>query len=298
MISRLVLRNFQKHENLAVDFGEGVTTIVGPTDSGKSAVLRALKFVCLNKPNGTAFVRHGKKQCSVTLTTDGTKIVRRRGKGRNEYRTGGQVYKAFGTEVPKPVAAILNVGPDSFQGQMDGPYWLGLPPGNLSKVLNEVVDLSLIDSSVRELGQVYRESLIETKLTKKRFREAVRERERLRPAVERDVALKAVEALAEAAEKTQGKIERLQEGLSHALGSLRTARRLSGRLEALERGERAFSAMESELTDSREKIERLSTLIDEVERMQTKVRRTTAAYDAASASLGEIKICPSCGNPI
>lgn len=41
MIRRIVLRNFQNHRRLRIDLDPRVTTVVGPSDAGKSAVVRA-----------------------------------------------------------------------------------------------------------------------------------------------------------------------------------------------------------------------------------------------------------------
>ena len=47
-LSRLSLTNFQKHERLALDLDPRLTSIAGDSDRGKSAVLRALAWLCLN----------------------------------------------------------------------------------------------------------------------------------------------------------------------------------------------------------------------------------------------------------
>lgn len=57
---KLRIQNFQAHKDTTIEF-DRITTIVGPSDIGKSAVLRALKWVAKNEPNGTSFVRDGDK---------------------------------------------------------------------------------------------------------------------------------------------------------------------------------------------------------------------------------------------
>ncbi len=63
----LQLVNFQVHTGLIIDFSPGITTIVGPTDHGKSSILRALRWVCLNDLSGEQFIREGRKSCAVCL---------------------------------------------------------------------------------------------------------------------------------------------------------------------------------------------------------------------------------------
>lgn len=57
---RLLIENFQSHEQTEVFFTEGLNVFVGPSDSGKSAILRALRWVLYNEPKGTDFIRAGK----------------------------------------------------------------------------------------------------------------------------------------------------------------------------------------------------------------------------------------------
>ena len=37
--------NFQSHANTKLNFDEGVNVIIGPSDSGKTAVIRAMKWI-------------------------------------------------------------------------------------------------------------------------------------------------------------------------------------------------------------------------------------------------------------
>lgn len=144
-LTRLVLRNFQRHRRLVLSLDPKVTTIIGDTDAGKSAVLRALRWACRNKPNGADFVRHGQKRCRVLVRTAEHKIERRRGK-TNSYLLDGSELKAFGSDVPFPVQKVLRLTDLNFQLQHDSPFWFALSAGELAQRLNEIVNLSKIDS--------------------------------------------------------------------------------------------------------------------------------------------------------
>lgn len=148
MLTRMTIQNFQRHRRLAVDFDPGVTTIVGASDSGKSAVLRALRWVVTNTPGGAAFVTHGARGAVVRVSVDGHTITRRRGGSANTYEIDGQELRAFGTGVPDPIADVFNVGPENFQGQHDAPYWFTDTAGQVSRNLNSVVDLEIIDTAM------------------------------------------------------------------------------------------------------------------------------------------------------
>lgn len=160
---RLTLSNFQKHETLDISFSR-VTSILGSSDEGKSAILRALRWLCLNDMGGEDFITHGKKKTEVEIAIQHEqskpvhhiKRIRTRGGNTNTYEMGGETFKSFGTNVPDTVAEALNISDINFQGQHDPPFWFALPPGEISRRLNAVIDLSIIDNSLFNVAQQVR----------------------------------------------------------------------------------------------------------------------------------------------
>jgi len=55
MIKGMVLENYESHKRSEVVFDPGFNVIVGPSDSGKSALLRALYWVLEGKVAGDGF---------------------------------------------------------------------------------------------------------------------------------------------------------------------------------------------------------------------------------------------------
>ena len=50
MFTRLEIKNFQSHKNTTIDFDKNINSICGETDNGKSAVIRAIKWIVENRP--------------------------------------------------------------------------------------------------------------------------------------------------------------------------------------------------------------------------------------------------------
>ena len=157
MITRILLRNFQRHRKLDIRFGR-VTTLIGPTDSGKSAIIRALRWVMTNNPRGNSFVKHGAKKCSVTIWADGHKIRRSRAGATNTYWMDGHTYRSFSTGVPEPIQQVLRIKDENFQQQHDPIFWLSLSPPEVSKRLNEIADLQIMDDSIRKAMSIKKEA--------------------------------------------------------------------------------------------------------------------------------------------
>ena len=148
MIKSIHLLNFQNHRDTRLDFTEGVNAIVGFSDSGKTAVMRALNWVISNKPSGAEFQSHWGGETSVTIVlTDGQSIKRVRGKTANEYWLGDQCFKAFGQDVPQEIQSAFRLTDINQQSQMDSPFLLGdgWNSGEVAQYLNKVVRLDSID---------------------------------------------------------------------------------------------------------------------------------------------------------
>ncbi|WP_035425703.1 AAA family ATPase, partial [Halalkalibacterium ligniniphilum] len=58
-INTVRLENFQSHLDTSIDFSTGLNVIVGQSDSGKTSILRAIRWVLYNQPRGTDFMRVG-----------------------------------------------------------------------------------------------------------------------------------------------------------------------------------------------------------------------------------------------
>lgn len=247
MLERLTIRNFQKHRKLVVELDPGITTLVGESDVGKSAVFRALRWLALNRPQGDAFVRNGAGYCRVRLRLDDGESAERLKKGAsNLYRSGGHDYTAFGAGVPGDVAGLLNVGPVNFQQQHDPPFWLTLSPGEVSRELNQIVNLGSIDASLSALASELRKAKTTVEVSEGRLKEAECHEEDLRWVVEAAEELEVIEEK----ERTATALRERAQALRNLLNEIRAAekarklyKRSSREGEAiLKRGEKVFAA--------------------------------------------------------
>ena len=135
MIESITITNFQAHKKFTLELDPKITVVTGKSDAGKSAIYRALRWLCTNRPSGNEFIRWGTDGTRVKLRVDGRTIIRKRGKG-NSYSLDKDSYEAFGSDVPEDIAKLLNLSEVSFQGQFDGPFWFDKTPGEVSRALN------------------------------------------------------------------------------------------------------------------------------------------------------------------
>jgi DNA repair protein SbcC/Rad50 len=155
MIRRIKLTNFQSHEDTDISFESGLNVLVGQSDSGKTAILRALRWVFWNRPGGDEFRSHwGGDTHVVVELTDGNVITREKGKaGRNAYILNGKEYVAFGQDVPEDIARVINITDVNLQQQMDSPFLLSETPGEVAKHFNKVANLDIIDHATSYINK-------------------------------------------------------------------------------------------------------------------------------------------------
>ena len=114
-LKTVILENFQSHKYSTIDFCEGLNVILGPSDSGKSAIIRGIKWALYNEPSGDYFIREGEREASVTLIfNDKTKLTRLRSRSKNSYilykKNGEEIkFEGFGTSVPQEIIEEIGI---------------------------------------------------------------------------------------------------------------------------------------------------------------------------------------------
>lgn len=155
MFTKIEIENFQSHKNTIIEFDKGINSICGESDNGKSAVIRAIRWLVENRPLGTDKLNSNwnkdfKKPMRVRLYTENGWVERIRSKDRNGYtichnNSNPIELSAVGTDVPEDVSEFLKVSDVNFQFQLDQPYLITKTPGDASKYLNNIIHLDSID---------------------------------------------------------------------------------------------------------------------------------------------------------
>lgn len=154
MIKEIHIENFQSHKKTVCTFSPYVNNIIGSSNSGKTAILRALKWVITNRPLGDSFVSYFNKDakqnhirpCKVTIITDdGNVISRVKHNNNNYYELNGIKLEATGTDVPEEVQKVLNISEVNMQSQMDAPFLLSNSAGEVARFFNKIIRLDIID---------------------------------------------------------------------------------------------------------------------------------------------------------
>lgn len=192
MINQLEIENFQSHKKTEFEFVPGINVITGPSDVGKSTIIRSMYSVVANKPSGDAYRRHGSKKTAVTLNGSVTKV---RTGSDHRYELNGNTYKALRTSVPQEITDHLRLTSDNFQGQHDTFFLISDSPGQVAKTLNQVADLQIIDLSLQAVKQKVREAKSNKKFYEEEFKKQEEKVEDLQWVKELDKDYKVYEQL-------------------------------------------------------------------------------------------------------
>lgn len=159
MIQKIQIMNFQSHKDSVLELHPGVNSIIGSSNSGKSAILRGLFWVVYNRPTGVACVshwnrdKHGnpKNPTAVKVQKNSYTLQRSRTKDFNGYEYGvtaaaaPEILEAIGTEVPEQITSLFNFTEVNISKQMDAPFLLSESSGEVARFFNKIIRLDLID---------------------------------------------------------------------------------------------------------------------------------------------------------
>ena len=178
IIKHVEIKNFQSHEYTIVEFKDGLNTIIGESNSGKTSILRAIRWCLDNDPKGSDFITTGRDDCSVTVVfDDGTSIIRKR--TRNDsgtYDVVGktiqpdgtvskwtQTYKGFANNLPIEIMNIhqmpkVNLTKDicthlNMMSQLDGPFLVTESPQVKAAIIGRLTGTQIIDLGIKETNK-------------------------------------------------------------------------------------------------------------------------------------------------
>jgi exonuclease SbcC len=166
MIKSLSIKNYQSHHNSEFTFHEGVNVVIGSSDSGKTAIIRALRWIINNSPSGDSFRTYGSKETDIILKTfDNDLILKTKSNSKNEYKirynnrhSEPEIFKAFGQGIPKEIQHLLNINNINFQYQLDSPFLLSSSSGEVARILNNTVNLDIIDQCLSSIAKRSRDT--------------------------------------------------------------------------------------------------------------------------------------------
>jgi DNA repair ATPase RecN len=165
-IKSLKLINFQKHEDLQIDFVHGVNILYGQSDAGKSCIRRAIEWITQNE-NIDGIRKTGTKKTSVSIILDNNiEIERIRSQSINRYiirkDSDEKTFDAVGRSIPDEVKEVLTIYPigiDEEEIYLNSQPQIGLPflfdksPSFRMKLFNKLTGNDVLDKLFSEFNK-------------------------------------------------------------------------------------------------------------------------------------------------
>jgi exonuclease SbcC len=293
MLESLLIIDFQKHERIKIELDPLVTVISGKTDSGKSSIVRSLRWLSLNKPNGDSFIRWGASQSKIILKVDGRKITRGKGQA-NYYALDQDKFYAFGmSKVPEEIEEVLKLSDLNFQSQLDAPHLFSSSPGEVARHLNSIVNLEVMDRTLSLIASDLKKAKTSREIAQDRLQKAEEEEKALSWVPDANKALKALEKQEKALEAKRDQIASLETLLTRARTIEQEAKR-GIPLSAIKH----LDKLKSKADSSKQKKEELERLLDSLKRAEQCFNDSRREAEDLESQLAQVKTCPVCSNPL
>ena len=158
MIRNLFLQDFQSHEKTTLELGQ-YTVLVGPSSSGKSAVVRALKMLSLGG-SLAKYVRAGSSEAKIAVRMDDSLVARSGSSYLVSFSDRPDESLSFskcGLEVPQQVREQLGLSGINFSDQHSMPLLLSSSPSAVATELSDLTGTSKLQESVKIAEGVIRD---------------------------------------------------------------------------------------------------------------------------------------------
>ncbi|WP_394913254.1 AAA family ATPase [uncultured Robinsoniella sp.] len=172
-IQEVTIEGFQSHVQSTFSLSPGLTVITGPSDAGKTAIIRALRWFAFNEPTGEAFlhtirnpdgsIKQAAEQARISVTfDDGTVITKTRRKGKTTYTHNAYPTPWEKAEVPPEIKETLGLVKQeygdfetclNFAFQLDAPFLLSETASVGAKVLGKLAGTEVVDLAISEVNK-------------------------------------------------------------------------------------------------------------------------------------------------
>jgi len=172
MLQRLEITNFENHKHTVIDsFDAGFNLICGPSNAGKSSIIRALRLLAYNEWDPRS-LRLGTKKCKLKVTTERGTVQVERGTNINNWEVtpvGGktQYFSKPGKAVIPEAADIIglrvvqlgnfSIRPNVMD-QLEGHFLLAEMDGDdisgsvRAQIIDEISGLAGMEELIRQVG--------------------------------------------------------------------------------------------------------------------------------------------------
>lgn len=105
---KVQIKDYQIIKNASLEFIPGLNVIIGPSNNGKTSILKAIKALLFTIP-GTTPIRSGQSSYIVGIQYNGHIVILQKGLKESAYTIDKEKYSKFGQTTPEIVSNSLNI---------------------------------------------------------------------------------------------------------------------------------------------------------------------------------------------
>lgn len=292
-IEEIEIINFESHKHTTIKLdAKGVNALTGASDSGKSGIVRAIRFATHNEPKGADFIRNGTKRATVRLKFSNKKIIER---SRTKTSAGEYIvtdengvateFKGFGNNIPMDVLNAhqmpkveLATGVErslNVAYQLDGHFMLSDSPVSRASAIGRLIGVHLVDAAIREKSKEMRALTVDTNTSEKRIEELNTEIAEYEFIDKEDMHLKTIKGFIMSAEHLEKKIDYLSDLNEQRLKARKQVAEYQIELDSLSH----IDAIEPLLTQAEELSEKIDTAKENLATYQSLTRDMKSAKE-------------------
>ena len=156
----VLVKDFNCIRAVKMDFQPGFNVIQGPSNSGKSSVIKAVEK-CIFNQSGSTNVRHGADNLLVGIRYKGREVYLTKGKN-TKYKVDNEIFEKIGVSQLEQVATALNIrevvlGGEkvrlNFSNQFSYPFLLDKTPGQLYKFIVDSAESESLSDVLKDMAK-------------------------------------------------------------------------------------------------------------------------------------------------
>lgn len=178
MLKEVQIKNFQSHRDTNLKFSSGINGVIGDSISGKTAILRAIRWVVENRPLSFRFQSDFAKKedaTSTQLVFDDCKVKLSKNKSNSTYtikeEDKTQSFSKFKTKVPDVIKNKINLSDINFQNQLDAHFLITSSGGKIAKAISHITQADKIIVWIQKITKELSTLKIKKKIIKKDIEE-------------------------------------------------------------------------------------------------------------------------------
>lgn len=299
MIKSISIFNFLSHKFTDIEFSKGLNIIVGKSDSGKSAIVTAIKWVKDNRPLGDGYRSKWGGDTEVIINADNCTVVRKKTDKDSFYYVNDLKFTAFKTNVPDEVQKALNLDYVNLQTQFKGHYLLDSNSSEVARHFNNIARLDKIDTALGNVNKWIKQTNQEIKSDQRQIEDLENELSKL---PDFDIIEKKIQYL-EKAEKYLNRLSEDCNNLDELLDDIDCKEEEIEKLQYVEYVDNSINELQEEfklLQDIQENIQNLVEIINDIVLNENAIvgyeRQLEEYLEEYQGIVG--KACPFCGNKI